>query len=83
MQNSDGGISDFRISGESHTKRNCHNSRPSDDIDMKLGPITKLDKKKKQRQKKFDDYVMPGNCDIIAIFSNYSQLGAIPKPDSE
>ena len=50
---------------------------------MKLGPLTKLDKKnKKQRQKKIDDYVMSGNCDIIAIFSDYSQLGAIPKPDS-
>ena len=35
-QNSDGGISDFRISGQSLIKGNCHNSRTSDDIDMKL-----------------------------------------------
>ena len=35
-QNSDGGISDFRISGQSLIKENYHNSRTSDDIDMKL-----------------------------------------------
>ena len=28
-------------------KENCHNSRTSDDIDMKLGPVTNLDKKNK------------------------------------
>ena len=43
-QNSDGGISGFRISGQSLIKENCHNSRTSDDIDMKLRPVTKLDK---------------------------------------
>ena len=48
-QNPDGGISDFRISGQSFIKENCHNSRTSDDIDMKLGPVTKLDKKIKRR----------------------------------
>ena len=32
-QNSDKGISDFRISGQSLIKGNCHNSRISDDID--------------------------------------------------
>ena len=38
-------ISDFQISGQSFIKRNCHNSRTSDYIDMKLGPVTKLVKK--------------------------------------
>ena len=33
-QNSDGTISDFRISGHSIIKRNYHNSRTIDDIDM-------------------------------------------------
>ena len=51
-QNSDRGISDFQISGQSLIKQNGHNSRASDDIDMKLGPVTKIDKKSKQRQKK-------------------------------
>ena len=40
-------ISNFQISGQSITKRNCHNSRTSDDIDIKLEPITKIDKKNK------------------------------------
>ena len=43
-QNSDGCISDFQISGKSLIKENCHNSRTSDDIDKKLGPVTKIDK---------------------------------------
>ena len=46
-QNSDGGIFDSRISGQPLVKENCYNSRTSDDIDMKLGPVTKLDKKNK------------------------------------
>ena len=67
-QNSDGGISDFRISGQSLIKRNCHNSWTSDDIDMELGPVTELDKKNKTTSKKFDDDVMSENCDVIVIF---------------
>ena len=50
-QNSDGDISDFQISGQSLIKENCYNSRGSDDIDMKHGPVTKLDKRNKTRQK--------------------------------
>ena len=52
-QNSDGGISVFRISGQSLIKENCHNSRTRDDIDMKLGPVTKLDKRNKTTSKKW------------------------------
>ena len=33
--------------------------------------------------KKFDDDAMLENCDIIAIFPNYSQLGAIRELDSK
>ena len=80
-QNSDGGIPDFQISGQSLIKENCHNSRTSDDIDMKLEPVTKLDKRK-QGQKKFDYDVISENCDVIIIFLIYGQSGAIPKPDS-
>ena len=50
-QNSDGGISDFRISGQSLIKRNCHNSRTNYETDMKLGPVTKLDKRNKTTSK--------------------------------
>ena len=45
-------ISDFRISGQSLMKENCYNSRTSDDIDMKLGLGTKLDKRNKTVPKK-------------------------------
>ena len=46
-QNSNRGISDFLISGQSLIKENCHNSRTNDDIDMKLGPVTQSDKRNK------------------------------------
>ena len=39
---------------------------------MKLGPVTKLDKKNKTASKKFDDGVMSENYDVIAIFPIYS-----------
>ena len=54
-QNSDGGISDFRISGQPLIKENCHNSRTSNDIDVKLGPVTKLEKTNTTILKKSDD----------------------------
>ena len=47
-----GGISDFRISVQFLIKINWHNSRTSDDIDMEVGPITKLDKRNKRISKK-------------------------------
>ena len=40
-------------------------------MDMKLGPVTKLDKRNKTKSKKFGDDVMSENCDVIAIFSIY------------
>ena len=52
---------------------------------MKLGPVTKVDKRKKKTKKKKKNYyeVMPENCYVIAIFPICSQFGAIRKPDSE
>ena len=35
---------------------------------MKLGPITKFDKRKTAVSKKLNDDVMSGNCDVIVIF---------------
>ena len=48
------GISDFEISGQYLLNENYDNSRASDDINMKLRPVTKLDKKNKTTSKKFD-----------------------------
>ena len=49
---------------------------------MKLGPVTKLDKRNKTTSKQFDNDVMSKNCDVIAIFLIYGQFGAIWKPYS-
>ena len=72
-QNSDKGIFDFWISGQSLIKENCHNSRTSD-IHMKLGPVTKLDKINKTLSKTSDDDDVSEDCDIIVIFSIYGQF---------
>ena len=58
------------------------NSRTSDDVDMKLGLVTKFEKRNKTKPKKFDGNVMSENCDVIAIFPIHGQFGAIQKPDS-
>ena len=75
------GISDFRISGQSHIKENCYNSRTRDDISMKHGPVTKIDKRNKITSKKFDGSVMSANSDVIVMFSIYGQFGEILKAD--
>ena len=41
---------------------------------MKLGPVTKIDKKNKTTSKKIDDDIMSENCNVIAIFPVYSLL---------
>ena len=66
-QNSDRGISDFWISDESLIKVNFHNSKTSDDIDMKLGTVTKVDKRDKATSKKFGNDVF---SNLWAIWSN-------------
>ena len=81
-QKIDRGISDFQISGQSLIKENCHNSRTSDDINMKLGPVTKIDNRNKTTSKDFDDEVMSGNYDVIIIFQVFGQFGAVRRPDS-
>ena len=75
-QNSDGGISEYGISGQSLIKENCHKSRTSDNIDMKIGSVTKLGTKNKTTSNIFDNDVMSGNCDVIIKFPIYGQFGA-------
>ena len=50
---------------------------------MKLGPVTKLDKRSKTTSKNFDNNVMSGDCDIIVIFWIFGQFGAVQRPDSQ
>ena len=49
---------------------------------MKLGPVTKLEKRNKTTSKKNDSDVMLANCDVIVIFPIYSQFGASRKSHS-
>ena len=49
---------------------------------MKLGPITKLDKRNTAMSRKNDDEVMSVSCDVFGIFPVYGQFGAIRKPYS-
>ena len=63
-------------------KKNGHNSRKSDDIDLKLGPATKYDNRKTTTSKKVDNDVMSKNCDAIVIFPICGQFKPIWKPDS-
>ena len=80
-------ISDFRISGQSLIKGNCHNSRTSDDIDMKFEPATKFDKRNKTTSKKLTFKSCPKIVTSLLFFqfmANVEQSG-IPdckRPDS-
>ena len=49
---------------------------------MKLGLVSKLDKKNKTLSKNFDDNVISENHDGIVISLIYGQFGAIENPDS-
>ena len=49
---------------------------------MKLGSVTKLDKRNKTTSKKIDVDVMSENCDVIVIFRIFGQFGAVRRPDS-
>ena len=47
---------------------------------MKLGEVTKLDKKNKTTAEKVDDDIMSKNCDAIVIFqftANLEQAGSL------
>ena len=57
--------------------QNCHNSRASHDIDMRLGPATKLDKINTSASKQIGDGVMSSNCDVIVFFPIYEKSAAI------
>ena len=63
-QNLGEGISEFQISGQSLMNKNCHNSRSSNDIDMKLGPVTKLDKKNTTTSKILHGNIMAANHNV-------------------
>ena len=52
---------------KSFISKNCHHARTSDDIDMKLGPVTKLDRRITTTSKKM--MMSLATYDVIVIFS--------------
>ena len=68
--------------GQLLIKENCHNSRTSDDVEIKLRPATKPDKRNKTTSKQFDDYIKLGNCDEIVIFFNLRPICSNHIPDA-
>ena len=46
---------------------------------MKLGPVTRLDKRNTTKLKKNDDGVMSANCDVIVFSPIYGQFTANPE----
>ena len=50
------------------SQKSCLNSRTSNDIDMKLGPVTKLDKRNTATSRKLDDNVLSTNGDVTVTF---------------
>ena len=49
---------------------------------MKLGPVTKLDKRNKITSEKFEVDVMSENCDVTVSFWIFGQFGALWRPES-
>ena len=49
-------------------QKSCHNSRISNDLDVKLGPVTKLDKRNTATSEKLDDEILLAKDDIIVTF---------------
>ena len=63
---------EFPISGilvKSLINKSCYNSRASNDINIKLGPVTKIGKTNATTSKNFDDDVLSADCDVIVIFT--------------
>ena len=64
----------FPVSGfllKSLINKNGHNSRTSNDIVIKLGPVTKLDKRNRATSKKFDDDFVLTNYNVVVFFFRF------------
>ena len=72
-------ISRFLV--KSLINKNSQNSRTNDDIDLKLEPVTKLDKRHTM-SKKIDNDIRLANYDVIITFTIYGWFRANWNPDS-
>ena len=69
-QKLEGGNSDFRFSVQSLIKENFHSSRTNNDIDMKLGPVTKIDNRNKATSKN----LTITSCQLIVLSLSFFQF---------
>ena len=74
-------ISEFLVNP--FLKENCHNSRTSNDIYIKLTQVAKIDKRNTRTSKKFDHDLISAKCDIIVFLKVHGQFAVTRKPDSE
>ena len=81
-KNSYWSICNFLISDHSLINKICHNSTTSNDIDMKLGSVAKLDKRNMTTSKKLAITSYQNLCFHCPFSLIYSQFGAIRKSDS-
>ena len=75
----------FLVSGflvKSLINKYCHSSRASNHTDMKLGPLTELDKRNILTSSKCNNNIMPANYDFLVLYLIYGWFEAIQKPDS-
>ena len=76
-KNSDGGISDLQISGQSLIIENCDNSQTSNDIDMKFGPVTRLGNRNTPSLKNWRWYHVGKFLTSVSFFQvNLKQFGS-------
>ena len=57
--------------------KSCHNSRTSNDIYMKLGPLSKLEKRNTIKLRKLDDDAILRNSESFLIFLTNRGHGAM------
>ena len=65
---------------KSFTNKNCLNSKISNNIDMKLEPLSKLEMENTMTSKEFEYDGMWANYDVIIILPIYHQSEAIQRP---
>ena len=68
-----------KITGQPFIEENCQNSRSCNDIDVKLGPVTKIEKKNHGTIKKSLTMTLYRSLWRHCHFRFYHQLGAIQK----
>lgn len=81
--NSDGVFLIFGVLIKSSLNKNCHRWVTSNDIKMKLRPLSQIEKKNTMISNKFDDEVMSVKYDVIITFPMNGRFAAAREPDTK